>query len=324
MMSESPILVTGGAGFIGSHLADKLLEMGYKVCVIDNFDPYYERKIKELNIKHNLKNKNYVFIEGDIRNTELVKTIIRKYNIDKIFHIAARAGVRFSVQDPYSYHDINVNGTLSLLRASLETRIKRIVFSSSSSVYGTEEYMPVDEKHPTKPISPYGASKVSCEAFCNSFMYTFGLPIVILRYFTVYGPRQRPDMAIYKFFKLISEEQQIQIYGDGNQTRDFTFISDIVDGTIKAMESDVTGTFNLGSGKRISINNLIKIIENVTGKKVRKEYVKSQKGDVQDTWADISKAKKAFGYKPNVKIREGIKIFWEWFDENVICSNTSL
>jgi len=323
-MNEFSILVTGGAGFIGSNLADKLLEMGYKVCVIDNFDPYYQRKIKEQNIKQNLKNKNYTFIEGDIKNTNLVKTIIKKHNIDRIFHIAARAGVRFSVKDPYFYHNINVNGTLSLLKASLETKIKRIVFSSSSSVYGTEEYLPVDENHPTRPISPYGASKVACEAFCNSFTHVFGLPIVILRYFTVYGPRQRPDMAIYKFFKLISEGKTIQIYGNGEQTRDFTFISDIVDGTIKAMESDVTGTFNLGSGRRITINNLLKTIESVTGKKVTKEYVESQRGDVHDTWADINKAKKTFGYKPKIKIKEGIKIFWEWFGENVISNNSSL
>ncbi|MDI6825956.1 MAG: SDR family NAD(P)-dependent oxidoreductase [Candidatus Aenigmarchaeota archaeon] len=318
------ILLTGGAGFIGSHLADKLLELGYKVCVIDNFDPYYERRIKEHNIKHNFGNEKYIFIEGDIRDTNLVKETIKKHEIDRIFHIAARAGVRFSVEDPYSYHNINVNGTLSLLKASLESRIKRIVFSSSSSVYGIKEYLPVDENHPTKPISPYGASKVACEAFCNSFMHVFGLPIVILRYFTVYGPRQRPDMAIHKFFRLAFEGKPIQIYGDGNQTRDFTFVSDIINGTIKAMESNVVGTFNLGSGKRISMNDLVKIIEDVTGKEIKKEYLERQKGDVPDTWADIRKAKRAFGYHPRVEIRDGIKIFYRWFEENVVSSNSSL
>jgi nucleoside-diphosphate-sugar epimerase len=304
-------LITGGAGFIGSTLADKLLELGHKVFVIDNFDPYYDRRIKEHNIKHNLENKNYIFIEGDIRNTNLIKEIILKNKIDKIFHIAARAGVRFSVKDPYSYHDINVNGTLSLLKASLETEIKRIVFSSSSSVYGTEEYTPVDENHPTRPISPYGASKVACEAFCNSFTNVFNLPIVNLRYFTVYGPRQRPEMAIHTFFKLISDGKPIQVWR--NQSRDFTFVSDIIDGTIKAMESDVTGTFNLGSGEKIKIDDLIKTIENLLGVEIEKVYVDGQRCDITDTWADITKAKKSFNYKPKTSIENGIKEFYDWF-----------
>jgi UDP-glucuronate 4-epimerase len=307
-------LITGGAGFIGSNLADKLLESGEKVIVIDNFDPYYDRKIKESNIKSNLTNKNYTFIEGDIRDAKLLKKIITNNNIEKIFHLAARAGVRFSVEDPYSYSELNVNGTLNLLKVALATKIRRIVLASSSSVYGIEKKLPVNEESPTLPISPYGASKLACEAFCNSFMSVFGMPIVILRYFTVYGPRQRPDMAIHKFFKMISKGETITIFGNGRQTRDFTFVADTVAGTMKAMESDATGVFNLGSGRRIELEYLIDLIGSSVGKKVNKKYTVSQKGDVPDTYADITKARKTFGYAPSIKIEEGIRKFKEWFD----------
>lgn len=317
-------LVTGGAGFIGSTLADRLLEQNHKVIIVDNFDPYYDRSIKEKNIQHNLKNKNYVFIEGDVRDTNLLKEVIEKNKIKKIFHLAARAGVRFSVKDPYSYHDLNVNGAISLLKASLSAKVERIVFASSSSVYGIEKKIPIDEDHPTQPISPYGASKLACEAFCNSFMNVFNMPIVILRYFTVYGPRQRPDMAIHKFFKLISNGEAITIYGDGSQTRDFTFVSDAVNGTVQSMESDAAGVFNIASGKRIKLNELIDIIGSTIGKDVKKKYIEKQKGDVPDTYADIGKAKKVFGYKPNIKIKDGIKKFNEWFEKNVISNNTRL
>jgi len=317
------ILITGGAGFIGSSLADRLLELNNVICVIDNFDPYYDRLIKEQNIRHNLKNKNYKFIEGDIRDTDLIETIIKKNNIDIIFHLAARPGVRFSVEDPYSYHDLNVNGMLSILKASMATKIKKIIYASSSSVYGIAQYLPINENHPTIPISPYGASKLAAEAFCNSFMEVFKIPIISLRYFTVYGPRQRPDMAIYKFFNMILKEKEIIIYGDGKQTRDFTYVSDIIEGTIKTMDSHATGVFNLGSGCRITVNDLVRLIEKVVDKKANIKYVKKQEGDMKDTWADINKAKKTFGYKPKVNIKDGIKLFNDWF-ENVISNNPNL
>jgi len=316
-------LVTGGAGFIGSSLADKLLELGHKVVAIDNFDPYYERAIKERNIKKSLSNKNYVFVEGDIRDTDLVKKIIEENKIEKVFHIAARAGVRFSVKDPYSYHDLNVNGTLSMLKACIATKIKRIVFASSSSVYGVQKDLPITEKHPTNPISPYGASKLACEAFCHSFSNVFNIPIISLRYFSVYGPRQRPDMAIRKFTKAIINEEEITIYGDGNQTRDFTFVADVVDATIKAVESNAVGVFNIGSGTRITVNELIKLLETTLNKKAKIKHVDPQKGDVPDTLADVSKAQQILGYKPTVKIKKGIKLFYEWY-KNVVNSSTDI
>jgi len=317
-------LVTGGAGFIGSTLADKLLEQGHKVIVIDNFDPYYERSVKERNIKGSTKKSNYVFIEGDIRDTELLKKIIEKNKIKRIFHLAARAGVRFSVEDPYSYFDLNVNGMVSLLKASLAAKIEKIVFASSSSVYGNSLYFPVDENHPTFPISPYGASKVAAEAFCNAFMKVFSIPIVTLRYFSVYGPRQRPDMAVHKFVKAILNSRDVTVYGDGRQTRSFTYVSDIVNGTINSMEADVTGTFNLGTEKKVSVNELIGMIEEVVGKKAKKVFLEHQRGDVIDVSADISKAKKAFSYKPEVNINDGIKLFYKWYESNVIDSNPGL
>lgn len=227
----------------------------------------------------------------------------------------ARPGVRLSVEDPYSYHDLNVNGTLSILKASLAQKIKKIVYASSSSVYGIAKHLPADEDHSTQPISPYGASKLAAEAFCNAFMETFKIPVVSLRYFTVYGPRQRPDMAIHKFTKLIIKGEEIIIYGDGKQTRDFTFISDIIDGTIKDMESDATGVFNLGRGKNITLNELIGVIENVVGKEANKKYIEKQKGDVLDTWANIMRAKKTFDYNPKVNIKEGTKLFYNWFEK---------
>jgi len=317
-------LVTGGAGFIGSHLADSLLEKGHKVVVVDNFDEYYSRKIKEQNISNNIGKKNYIFIEGDLRSTNLIEKILKDYKITKIFHVAARAGIRSSVQDPQPYFDLNVNGTISLLKASLNVGIEKIVFASSSSVYGIENYLPIDEKHPTIPISPYGASKLAAEAFCHSFAHIYNKPLAVLRYFTVYGPRQRPDMAIYKFFFNAKAGKEITIYGDGNQTRDFTFVSDIVEGTIKAMESNATGIFNLGSGQRVKLNDVLKIIETCIGKPLKLSHIEKQKGDVPDTFSNIDKARKAFGYDPKVKINEGIKIFYSWFEKNVVNSNSTL
>jgi len=317
-------LITGGAGFIGSSLADRLLELGHKIVVIDNFDPYYERATKERNIKNSINNKNYVFIEGDIRNTDLVKKIIDEHKIDKVFHIAARAGVRFSVKDPYSYHDLNVNGTLSLLKACIATKVKRIVFASSSSVYGIQKNLPITEEHSTNPISPYGASKLASESFCNSFSHVFNTPIVSLRYFSVYGPRQRPDMAIHMFTKAILNGEAIIVYGDGSQTRDFTYISDVVDATIKAMESDTVGVFNIGSGSRITVNELVNTLETILNRKTKITHIEKQKGDVPDTLADTSKAKTAFGYEPRVNIKKGIKLFYEWYEKNVVNSGSSI
>lgn len=317
-------LVTGGAGFIGSNLADCLLEQNHKVVVIDNFDNYYSKLIKEKNISQNIEKKNYTFVEGDIRDTKLVEKILKENKINRIFHLAARAGVRSSIEDPQPYFDLNVTGTISLLKTALNFNIEKIVFASSSSVYGVEKYLPVDEDHPTIPISPYGASKVAAEAFCHSFMNIYKMPIAILRYFTVYGPRQRPDMAIHKFFSNIMNKKEITIFGDGEQTRDFTFVSDIVDGTIKAMETNSTGIFNLGSSQRIKLNDLLEVIKDCIGNKLKLKYIETQKGDVPDTWSNIDKARKAFGYDPKVKVKEGIKIFYKWFEENVVNSNSAV
>jgi len=317
------VLITGGAGFIGSILADELLKKNNFVLSVDNFDPYYSKDIKLANIKSNIENPNYKFIELDIRDTNSLKKTLEENNIEFIFHLAARPGVRTSIEDPKAYMDININGTLSVLNASLKSNVKKIIYSSSSSVYGKSQYLPLDEKHPTNPISPYGISKLTAEKCIHFFEKTYGVKSVILRYFSVYGPRQRPDEVVYKFTKLIVENKPITIYGSGNQTRDFTSVFDIVNGTILAMTKKTSsGIFNLGFGNRISVNKLISILENVTGKKTKKIYMKKQIGDVYNTLSNIQKAKKELGYKPKVDIINGVDLFYRWFKENVIGSDS--
>lgn len=305
-------LITGGAGFIGSHLADALLSMKNRILIYDNFDNYYSGK--EDNIQHNLNNPRFRLIQGDILDFETLLRSMRK--VDVVFHLAAQPGVRFSVQNPDKTTTVNILGTLNVLRASDKTGVKKVVFVSTSSVYGHPKRFPVDEKHQTEPISIYGASKLVAEKYCKIFNDQQGLPVVILRYHTVYGPRQRPDMAINKWTNAIFEGNAIKIYGDGKQTRDFTYISDCVDGTIKAAETDgIEGeVFNLGNGKRTSVNETVRLLVKISDvENVQIIHEPPKLGDVRDTHADISKARRLLDFYPKVRLEEGLKLYVKWY-----------
>jgi len=301
-------LVTGCAGFIGSHLVDKLLDLGYEIIGMDCFTDYYPREIKEANISNALNNKNFKLIEEDILNMDNYP------EGDCVFHLAAQAGVRASWGKSFEiYTRNNVQATQKLLEFYKVSNIKKFVYASSSSVYGDAE-LPMKEDSLLKPVSPYGVTKLAGENLCYLYLKNYGVPTVSLRYFTVYGPGQRPDMAIHRFVKAILNEEEITIYGDGTQTRDFTFVDDAVEATILAAENNLVGVvFNIGGGSRISVNELIKMVEEITGKIAKIKYIEKQKGDVEDTLADTSKMK-ALGWKPKVKLEAGLTRFTKWYE----------
>lgn len=315
------ILITGGAGFIGSTLADKLLEENNKIVVIDNFNDYYSPKLKEKNIKHNLDNKNYKLYRGDICDKNLLSKIFEENQIDVVVHIAASAGVRPSIENPLSYVKNNIEGTVNIVEVMKENGIKKIVFASSSSIYGNckEEIFSEDLKV-SEPISPYAASKSACEQFLYTYSKLFDIQVVALRFFTVFGPRQRPDLAIRKFIDLIKENKPIPVYGDGTTIRDYTYIDDIVDGIIGAINYNDTPyeIINLGGGAPVSLNQMIETIEKVLNKKATIEHLPMQLGDVNKTAADITKAKKLLNYNPKTSFKEGIIKFIEWEKSNGI------
>ena len=309
------ITVTGCAGFIGSHVTDRLLSMGKNVVGIDNFDPFYDSKIKIKNIEHNMDNDNFIFYTADIRDGAYMEKIFKENGVDVIIHLAARAGVRPSIQDPLSYEDVNIKGTINLLEVSRKYGIKNFVFGSSSSVYGVNKKIPFSESDPVdKSISPYAASKKACETFCYTYHHLYGIPIICLRFFTVYGPRQRPEMAIHKFTRLIDQGQEVKMYGDGTSKRDYTYIDDIVEGIIATIDKR-TGfeIINLGNSKTVELRYLISLIEENLGKTANIKKLPDQPGDVPITYADISKAKSLLGYTPMVSIEEGIKRFIQWY-----------
>lgn len=317
----STILVTGGAGFIGSHVCDALLKRGYKVICIDNLNSYYSQKIKISNIIHNLNNPNFTFLVKNIAYKEKVEEIFNNYYIDKIIHLAARAGVRPSIERPDLYQESNVQGTINLLETAKKHNIKDFVFASSSSVYGENHKIPFNEEDPVdNPISPYAASKRACELFCYTYHKLFDMNIFCLRYFTVYGPRGRPDMAPYKFVEAIENNLPINIYMNedeferGEMARDFTYINDIVEGTLSALDNcKGFEIINLGNGNPVKLNEFIKIIEELLGKKAIKNFVGKQKGDVPITYADILKARKLLNYYPKTSLRQGLKSFIDWY-----------
>jgi len=307
------VLVTGGAGFIGSRLADKLLERASLVVVYDNFDDFYAGK--EDNVAHNLRNPKYRLIKADILDYETLLRVMKE--VDVVFHEAAQPGVRFSLENPLKTNRVNVEGTLNVLMAAKQTGVKKVVYASSSSVYGTPKYVPMDEGHPKNPSSPYAVSKLVAEEYCRVFSEVYGLEIVSLRYFSVYGPRQRPDQAVRAFAERIARGQPPIVYGDGSQTRDFTYVDDVVEATIKAAEVDDIGgeVFNIGFGRETSIKDLvhklIKLME-VEGK-VEPEFKPSYKGDFPRTLADNSKARRVLGWEPTTSLDEGLRLFLEWF-----------
>lgn len=309
------ILITGGAGFIGSTLADRLIKENNKIIVLDNFNDYYDIALKEQNISENLNNPDYKLYRGDICDRELTEKIFSENTIDIVIHIAARAGVRPSLEDPLEYVRSNIDGTVNILENMKKCGVKKIVFASSSSVYGncTAEKFSEDLKV-TEPISPYAATKSACEQFIYTYSKLYGINAICLRFFTVYGPKQRPDLAIRKFIELIEKDKPIPVYGDGTTKRDYTFIEDIIDGICSAINYDKTPyeIINLGGGSPVTLDEMISTIEEVMGKKAKINRLPMQPGDVNKTVSDITKARKLLGYNPKVCFKEGIKKFIEW------------
>lgn len=302
-------LVTGGAGFIGSHLCERLVENGEVVC-LDNFDPYYSPQTKRKNIEPLIEHSNFELIEGSILDRELLGRIFA--DVDCVFHNAAQAGVRASVENPLKTHEVNATGTLNLLKAATDSGVRKVINASSSSVYGKVSYLPFDEEHPNVPVSPYGASKLVAEHYCRVFSELQGLETVSLRYFTVFGPKMRPDLAINIFTGKALNNEPIEIFGDGEKTRDFTFIDNIIDGNLRAMERG-SGVYNIGGGERVSINGLAEKIVKIVGSDSEIIYSESVKGDAEHTWSDVSKARRELGYEPEVGLDEGLRRYVEWY-----------
>jgi len=312
------ILITGFAGFIGSHLTEKMLLSGNTVIGVDNFDSFYARSIKEKNISEIRNNKNFRLYELDLLNKEGLISVFETNRIELVVHLAAKAGVRPSIVDPAGYYNTNVIGTLNLLEAMKKGGCKKMIFASSSSVYGNNKKVPFSEEdNADNPISPYAATKKAGELLCHTYCFLYGFNIFCLRLFTVYGPRQRPDLAIHRFAKLIMEEKAIPFYGDGNTERDYTFINDIVNGIIGAI-NNLNGydIFNIGESKTITLSKMVSVLENVLGKKAILEKLPLQPGDVQRTYADISKAQRKLNYSPSFPFEKGIEEFINWFNKN--------
>jgi UDP-glucuronate 4-epimerase len=309
------ILVTGAAGFIGSHLCERLLEQDFTVVGVDNFDPFYDPEIKKKNLRHFKSNPAFYFHEATITDISMLEKIFSQHEFSHIVHLAAKAGVRPSIEQPIAYKTTNIDGTLNLLEMARLHGINRFIFASSSSVYGNNKKTPFSETDPVdNPISPYAATKKAGELLCYTYHHLYQIHISALRFFTVYGPRQRPEMAIHKFTRRIDSGEPVQLYGHGKLKRDFTYIEDILQGMMSAIES-VQGyeIFNLGESQTFSTSQLIDVIEQKLGKKAIREETEMQPGDVDITYADISKAKKLLSYKPTITIEEGITRFVKWY-----------
>lgn len=306
-------LVTGAAGFIGSHLSERLLRDGWTVTGVDNFDAFYDPRVKRDNIAGCLANPNFRLIEADIRDQGAMDKAIGD-DTDVIVHLAARAGVRPSIAEPVLYMDVNLNGTVTLLESARQRRVGRFIFASSSSVYGNNEKVPFSEEDNVDfPISPYAATKKAGELICHTYHHLYGLPITCLRFFTVYGPRQRPDLAIHKFARLIEEGKPLPVFGDGTMMRDFTFIDDILSGIMAAIDQCTDyQIYNLGESQPISVTDLITELENALGKKAIRKYLPTQPGDVERTYADVTKAEVQLGYRPSTPIQTGLARFVAW------------
>ena len=308
------ILVTGGAGFVGSHLVERLLAAGHTVVILDDFNDFYDPQIKQANIAGFAK--DVTVYQVDLRDGASVRSLFHREKFDVIVHLAARAGVRPSIQQPQLYYDTNVTGTLHLLEAARVTGVQRFIFASSSSVYGASKTVPFSEdQHLTQTLSPYAATKIAGEFLCSTYSHLYQLRILALRYFTVYGPRQRPDLAIHQFTRRIYAGQPIEQFGDGTTRRDYTYIDDVIQGTMAALryEGPLFDIFNLGESETIQLKNLIAAIENALGKKAKIKQLPEQPGDMPLTCADISKARNLLGYNPTTKFNEGLPRFIDWF-----------
>jgi UDP-glucuronate 4-epimerase len=309
-------LVTGGAGFIGSHVCERLLVSGHSVWAFDDLNDFYDPQLKRANVRSlQTLAKPFEFVQGDLTEGAVVEDLFADVKFDQVIHLAARAGVRPSLEKPALYQRVNVEGTVNLLEAARSRKVKKLTLASSSSVYGVNSKVPFSETDPiVSAISPYAASKLACEALGHVYHHTYGMDIVMLRFFTVYGPRQRPDLAIRKFTKLIHEGKPIPVYGDGSTARDHTFVSDIVDGVMACTQKEFGfEVFNLGESQTVTLSRLIELIETALGKKAIIDRQPLQPGDVPITFADISKAQARLGYHPCVKVEQGIPLFVEWF-----------
>lgn len=314
-------LVTGGAGFIGSHVCERLLLSGHAVWTLDDLNDFYDPQMKRNNLRalQSLA-KPFEFVQGDLTDRTVVDQLFADVKFDQVIHLAARAGVRPSLEKPALYQRVNVEGTVNLLEAARLKGVKKLTLASSSSVYGVNAKMPFSETDPIfTAISPYAASKLACEALGHVYHHTYGFDIAMLRFFTVYGPRQRPDLAIRKFTKLISEGKPIPVYGDGSSARDHTYVSDIVDGVMACLDREFGyEIFNLGESQTVTLSRLIELIENAVGKKAVIQRLPMQPGDVPVTFADISKARSRLGYAPKMKVEQGIPQFVEWYKSQTL------
>jgi UDP-glucuronate 4-epimerase len=312
------ILVTGAAGFIGSHVCEYFIKRGHHIIGIDNFDSFYPANFKSLNLSELEVSSQFQFYKEDIRNNDSLNSIFSKNQVDIVIHLAAKAGVRPSIESITEYYDVNVNGTVSLLESMRIHKVKKLLFASSSSVYGNNSKVPFSESDIVdNPISPYASTKKSGELLCHVYSHLYQFDITCLRFFTVYGPRQRPDLAIHKFTRLIYEDKPIPFYGDGNTSRDYTYIDDIVNGVSCAL-NNLGGyrIYNLGESTVINLNKLVYTIEKFVGKKAVFNRLPLQQGDVNSTYADVSKAKEEIGYNPQYDFETGIQKFVEWYNNN--------
>ncbi len=309
------ILVTGGAGFIGSHLVDRLLADGERVTAIDNFNDFYSPAIKRVNIVAHSRSADYHLVEGDLRDAALVHKAFAEGKFDRVVHLAAMAGVRPSIQNPNLYHEVNLIGTGNVLDAVRTFRVPHLVFASSSSVYGNNEKVPFSETDPVDhPISPYAATKKAGELMCYTYHHLYGIKTACLRFFTVYGPRQRPEMAISKFTDLIYRGETVDVFAEGKSRRDYTFIADIIDGIMAACRADYKyEVINLGRSDTVVLADLIGHLEQAIGKKAKVRVMPSQPGDVSQTFADITKARRLLGFDPKVSIGDGVRRYVAWY-----------
>lgn len=307
-------LVTGGAGFIGSHLVDKLLREGGRVTVVDSFDPFYDPEIKRQNVSHHLGNDRFDLVEADIMDRGALRARLSG-EYDVIVHLAAKAGIRSSIQSPIGYWETNLQGTQNLLELARMWNVQQFVFASSSSVYGVNPNVPWrEDDRVLLPISPYAATKVAGEFLGHVYSHLYGIRFIALRFFTAYGPRQRPDLAIHKFARLMLKDKPLPVFGDGSSARDYTYVDDVIEGVRRAM--DYTDSYyeiiNLGNSRTVSLLEMVRALEVALGVKARLEHLPRQPGDVPKTWADVRKAERLLGYTPRTTFREGLKRFAEW------------
>src|SRR5690349_2673889 len=316
-VSVKNLFVTGGAGFIGSHLVDRLLSTNIdQITVVDDFNDFYQPEIKRENIREQRKDPRYKLIDADVRDNSALQALFNENRFDCIVHLAARAGVRPSLKEPQLYSETNINGTLNLLELARHHGIRQFVFGSSSSVYGINAKVPFSEDDPIRqPISPYAATKAAGELLCHTYSHLYGLRCVCLRFFTVYGPRQRPDLAIHKFANLITQQKPIPVFGDGTTRRDYTYIDDIIDGVTAAIHYNHSNydIFNLGESRTVELNELISLLEKELDMPAVIDRQPPQPGDVPQTYADISKARALLHYDPKTQIEEGLRRFVAWF-----------